>query len=326
MREAPIRSGKLSRVSAPLAASPPPHPANVWQLMLNELFKLWKQPLVWQLIALDLFVVLSAWVVLAFTILQSPGSFAGGHLFTGPSGLADAIGQPMLLGRRAGEFIVVVLAGVAFGGEFNTGSIRLILSRGVSRVGYLTAKYVALVVTCTFLALAGILLSSLLVNLLPLLHPAAPTLLNLDGDAIAGVAGLFLGTLQNYLCCLVLGSALGLIFRSAIVGAAAGLGWMVVEEIGARFLPALGATLHPSLGRQLAQLLFTPNLNASFAEALPPRLAATLGPVDGTLACRPTGAVCHPSSLGQALLVSLVWGLALFALSTILFLQRDVLE
>ena len=138
------------------------------------------------------------------------------------------------------------------------------------------------------------------------------------------VAGLYLGTLENYLFCLVLGSALGLICRSASVGAVAGLGWMIVEDIGARFLPALG--VNSSLGRQLAQLLFTPNLNAFFAESLPPRLAATLGPVDGMVACRPSGAACLPSSPGQALLVSLVWGLALIALSTLLFLRRDVLE
>src|SRR5262249_37090059 len=127
MRQAPIRSGKLTRVSAPPAASSPAHRANILQLILNELYKLWRHPLVLALAALDLVFVLFAWLVLAYHLRQSPANLSIGHLLEGPSGLADAIGQRMLLGRGAGECIAVVLGGMAFGSEFSTGSIRLIL-------------------------------------------------------------------------------------------------------------------------------------------------------------------------------------------------------
>ncbi|GAC1389588.1 MAG: hypothetical protein NVS4B11_07400 [Ktedonobacteraceae bacterium] len=300
--------------------------ANIWQLTQNELFKLWKRRLIWGLLALDLFFVFAAWLVLVYYAFKSPDGFLPGHLLGGPDALSHAIGQPMTLGRRGGEFIAVALGGLAFGGEFSSGSIRLILSRGVNRASYLVAKYLALALACLALVLVGLLLSALLSNFLLLIHNPAPTLLNLNGRTLGVLLGMCVGTYENYLFCLLLGATLSIITRSAAFGIAGGFGYLIGEDIAAQILPVVGKSVHTPLGNQLVNLLFTPNLNAFYANTLPGFLAKTLDQLDGVIACSPTAKACVPVSATQALLVTLVWAVVLGGVSTYLFIKRDVLQ
>ena len=300
--------------------------AHLGQLTANELYKLWKRPLVWGLLALDLFFVFAAWLVLVYYAMKSPDGFQPGHLLGGIDGLSHAIGQPMTLGRRGGEFIAAALGGLAFGGEFANGSIRLVLSRGVNRWSYLLAKYLSLAIACLALVLAGLLLSAFLCNFLLLIHRPAPTLLNLDGRTLNVLLGMCLGTYENFLLCLFLGASLSIITRSAAFGIAAGFGYLIGEDIAAQILPVVGKSVHTLLGNQLVNLLFTPNLNAFYADSLPPFLAKTLDQLDGVIACTPTAQACVPVSMTQSLLVSLVWVIVLGGVSAYLFITRDVLQ
>lgn len=303
-----------------------PHSANIVQLTRNELFKMWKRPLIWGLLALDLFFVLAAWIVLVYYASKSPDGFQNGHLLGGIDALSHAIGQPMTLGRRGGEFIAVALGGLAFGGEFSSGAIRLVLSRGVNRTAYLIAKYVALAIACIALVIAGLLFSAILCNFLLIINPAAPTLLKLDGRTLGFLLGMSVGTIENYLLCLLLGSALSIITRSAAFGIAAGFGYLIGEDIAAQILPVVGKSVHTPLGNQIVNLLFTPNLNAFYANSLPNFLARTLDQLDGVIACNPVGKVCVPVSTGWSFGVVLVWAIVLGGVSTYLFIKRDVLQ
>lgn len=302
------------------------HSANVWQLTRNELFKMWHRPLIWGLLALDLFFVLAAWLVLIYYAFKSPDGFGPGHLLGGPNALSHAIGQPMLLGRRGGEFIAVALGGLAFGGEFSSGAIRLVLSRGVNRAAYLVAKYLALAVACLALVFVGLLLSALLCNLLIFIHNPAPTLLNLDGPTLKVILGMTIGAYENYLFCLLFGAALSIITRSAAFGIAAGFGYLIGEDIAAQILPVVGKSVHTLLGNQLVNLLFTPNLNAFYANSLPWFLANKLDQLDGVIACNPGVSGCVTVTITYALLVALVWAAVLGGVSTYMFIKRDILQ
>jgi len=301
-------------------------PANLWQLTRNELYKLYKRRLVWGLLILDLAFVFAAWCVLVFYAMKTHDGFQPGHLLGGANALSQSIGQPMTLGRRGGEFIAVALGGLAFGGEFSSGAIRLILSRGVNRSWYLLAKYIALAIACLALVIAGLLMSMILTNFLLLIHQPAPTLLNLDGHTIVALFGICLGTLENFLLCLLLGAALSIIARSAAFGIAAGFGYLIGEDIAAQILPVIGKSIHLSLGNQINNLLFTTNINAFYANTLPVALARGLDQLDGVIACSPVNKECVPVSLGQALMVTLIWALILGGVSTYLFIKRDVLQ
>lgn len=300
--------------------------ANLWQLTLNELYKLWKRPLVWGLLALDLFFVFAAWLVLIFYAMKTHDGFQAGHLLGGPDALSHSIGQPMTLGRRGGEFIAVALGGLAFGGEFSSGAIRLVFSRGVNRASYLVAKYLALAIACLLLVVAGLLMSSILTNFLILIHNPAPTLLNLDGHTLVALIGICAGAFENFLFCLLLGAALSIIARSAAFGIAAGFGYLIGEDIAAQILPVIGKSVHLQLGYQINELLFTTNLNAFYADTLPTALANGLDRLDGVIACNPAAGSCATVNTGQALIVVLVWALVLAGVSTYMFIKRDVLQ
>jgi ABC-type transport system involved in multi-copper enzyme maturation permease subunit len=300
--------------------------SSLWELTRNEIFKLWKRRLAWGLLAFDLFAVFAAWLVLIYYTLKTTDGFTPGHLLGGVNGLSDAIGQPMTLGRRVGEFIAVALGGLAFGGEFSSGAIRLVLSRGVNRVSYLLAKYISLAVACLALVIAGLVMSMLLTIPLRLLNAAAPTLLQLNGSTMITLLSMCLGTFENFLFCLLLGSALSIITRSAAFGIAAGFGYLIGEDIAAQILPVLGSSVHTPLGQQLVNILFTPNLNAFYASTLPPILARGLDQLDGVIACTHTATSCVAVGPTQAIVVNLVWALVLAGVSALLFIKRDILQ
>lgn len=299
--------------------------ANLLELTRNELFKLWKRRLVWGLLIADLVFVFAAWCVLVFYALKTGDGFNPGHLLGGPNALSDAIGQPLTLGRRAGEFLTAALGGLAFGGEFSSGAIRLILSRGVNRASYLIAKYIALAIACAALVLAGLLMSMLLVNLLIIIHQPTPTLLGLNGPTLVTLLSICLGTFENFLFCLMLGATVSIITRSAAFGIAASFGYLIGEDIAAQILPVLGKSVHTPLGNQLVNLLFTTNLNAFYSNTLPVFLSKGLDQLDGVIACNPLAKGCATVSMTQSFLVTLIWALVLGGVSTFLFIRRDVL-
>jgi ABC-type transport system involved in multi-copper enzyme maturation permease subunit len=317
---------EINAFSPPPLANPSARAANILELTRNELFKLWKRRLVWGILLTDLVFVFAAWCVLVYYALKTGDGFTPGHLLGGPNALSDALGQPMTLGRRAGEFLVAALGGLAFGGEFSSGAIRLVLSRGVSRVSYLVAKYIALAIACFALVVASLLMSMVLVNFLIILHQPAPTLLNLNGPTIVTTLSGCLGMLENFLFCLLLGATLSIITRSAAFGIAVSFGYLIGEDIAAQILPVLGKSLHTSLGNQLVMLLFTPNLNAFYANTLPAFLARGLDQLDGVIACNPVAKGCATVGVSQSLLVPLIWGVVLCGVSTYLFIKRDVLQ
>jgi ABC-type transport system involved in multi-copper enzyme maturation permease subunit len=300
--------------------------ASIWQLLLNELYKLWRHRLVWVLLALDLVAVLFSWLALVYAVIKTPGSFTADHLLGGPNGLANAISWPTTLSRRALEVIAVALGAVTFGGEFSSGSIRLIFSRGMGRTTYLVAKFLALAVAGAAVVLVGMVTSLLLVNVLVLVNPAAPTLLEVNGSTVGILSMLYLGMLETCVFCLLLGAALGIMSRSAAIGVVAGCGWLIGEDLLARWLQMNSTSLHTDAGLQIAAFLFTPNLNAFYQDTLPPQLAAMVSPLSGVLACNPTAGACSTSSAGQAVLISLVWALILSLVSIYLVTRRDVLQ
>ena len=297
------------------------------RLTANELVKISRRRIVWGLLLLNLLFVLAAWLVQVYYGIRSPDGFQPGHLLGGSHGLIDAIGQPMTLGRRSGEFIAAALGGLFVGGEFSSGAIRLTLSRGVNRLAYLLAKLAALAAACAALVLAGIVLSALLTLFLPLINPMAPTWSELSSRTLGQLSGLSLGTLANYLLCLLLGATLALLARSAAFGIAASFAWLIGSDIAAQILPVVGTSVHSPIGHDLVRLMFTPNLNALYASSLPPYLRATLDKLDGVIACNPVGThACTDVGLAHALPVALAWMLFLGLVATFLFIRRDVTE
>jgi ABC-type transport system involved in multi-copper enzyme maturation permease subunit len=149
-------------------------------------------PLNWGLIALNLFFVLAAYLTLIYTITNHPTATVPGHLFAGAKGVRNVIVQHLTLGRSVGEFSVVAAAGASGGGEFSSGALRVLLSRGASRGQVLAAKYLALCVFALTLLLLATLEAVGLAALLPFLDHGAPSLGLIDIQGVAVVARAFI--------------------------------------------------------------------------------------------------------------------------------------
>jgi ABC-type transport system involved in multi-copper enzyme maturation permease subunit len=285
-------------------------------LLASELFKLRRRPLTWGLIALTLFFVLAAYLTLIYTITNHPTAVLPGHLFAGPAGVRNVIVQQLTLGRRVGEFSVVAAAGAAVGVEFSSGSLRILLSRGVPRWQVLGAKYLALSVFALVLLALATVEAVVLAGLLPLLVHAAPGIGLLNVRGMAAVARSDGGVLENWLGVIALGTALAVIGRSAAVGIGGGLAYLVAEDLGGHVLPAITLETHNTLWSQLVSYLFTPNLNAAFYHAIPLDLARELDFLDGAM---PSPMV----SLPHALVVGAAFILGLLVVAAVLFSRQD---
>jgi ABC-type transport system involved in multi-copper enzyme maturation permease subunit len=298
---------------------PPRRPAPLPALTGVELYKLWKRPLTWFLCGFLLLLSFLAFVVLIYTGTAHPEAFEPGHLLHGSPGILDTITQQLTMGRRVGEFVMIAAGGAAFGGEYASGAIRIALSRGPSRLSYMVAKYLALVIIALLFIALDLVLSFLMTALLPIFNPQAPSLLATTPAVIGGTLKAAGGMLENMLVCLVLGSALAIVGRSTAVGVAGGLVYLVGEDIGARILPILTTITHLPLWKGLVSYLLTPNLDAFFAHSLPLAMAERLDTLDGVL---PTPL----PSAGHDFAVALGFVVVLLAISSWFYLKRDILQ
>lgn len=285
-------------------------------VLASELFKLRRRPLNWGLTGLTMFFVLAAYLTLIYTITNHPTAVLPGHLFAGAHGVRNVIVQQLTLGRRVGEFSVVAAAGAAVGVEFSSGSLRVLLSRGVPRWQVLGAKYIALAAFALLLLALATVEAVLLASLLPFLVHAAPGIGRLDLQGLEAVARSDGGVFENWLGVIALGTALAVVGRSAAVGIGGGLAYLIAEDLGGHVLPAITLETHNQLWSHLVSFLFTPNLNAAFYHAIPLDLARQLDFLDGAM---PLPMVTLPHSL----VVSAAFIAVLLMAAAVLFSRQD---
>lgn len=326
---------KAQELTVPLALLKLSHErkAGFWQLIHHEIYNLWKQRVFWMLLAFELLLVLASWCALVFAASQNITAFQSITALQGPHlrGSLNAFsfiatfGQPMTLGRRFGEFVALSLGAFTFARDYSSGTVRLIPQLRISRFRYLLAKLLTSVFACMVLLVTSILLIMFLTSFLAVFHEPTPTLFNMDGQTFMMLLNMCLGIYENFFLCLLLGAALSIIARSVAFGITVGSGYMIAEDAVAQILHVVSRSAHWARGYQIVNVLFTPNLNAVYANTLPSSLAKTLDHVDGVIACDAAvkAHTCIPVTNEHALLVSLVWMLVLGVVSTFLFLIRD---
>ena len=139
-----------------------------------------------------------------------------------------------------GVMLLIILAGTIVGGEYNSGSIRIMLTRGPTRTQFLLAKIGTMLIcsalTLAILALVGIITGALLTLLasvsVDLRFLTGTWLLHSALFLMVAVLGLFIySTLA--ICLSVLGKA-------TVGGVAGGLIWWFMERVLSSVLPILG--------------------------------------------------------------------------------------
>jgi ABC-2 type transport system permease protein len=287
-------------------------------LVRGELFKVSKQRATWFAALVLLAVNFLPYLVLLSVNGQGRESLV--NRFGGPQGfLYNMLGTGLSVFRIfVGPFLIIVTARL-IGMEYSSGTIRILLSRGVGRLQLLGAKLVAIFAIAAATLVAGLLFHFVMMEILFAARAGSdniPSYANAQfwtdaRTAVLTVAISMIATILMATCVTVIG-------RSLAVGLSVGLSFFAADNIGLIFfllasritnsdfwLNITGLLLGPNINQMPAALITTPAAQRSF-EALQGPLVT----VDGT----------------HTLVVVLVWCVAFVAVAGYLTWSRDVTE
>ncbi|HVB76495.1 MAG TPA: ABC transporter permease [Candidatus Nitrosotalea sp.] len=215
----------------------------------------------------------------------------------------------------AGIFLLIVGARMV-SMEYASGTIRIVLARGVGRLQLLSAKLVALALIALVLLAAFTLLATAF--LLALVHTwtgSLSTLTALPALARGEVWGVLEAASVSMAVCILLALAAGVVGRAPGFALGFALGLFPADNFGTIILALLGRATGQTVWLQISQWLLGPNLNY-LLHVLEPGIririafAAPLVAVDAH----------HVAA------VITVWALALLGTAVYLTWRRDVLE
>ncbi len=164
-----------------------------------------------------------------------------------------------------GVMLLIILAGTIVGGEYNVGSIRMMLTRGPTRTQFLLAKIGAMLIcslfTLIFLALVGIIMG-MLFNLTTGIHVDFKFL---TGAWLLHCILLLFAAIFSLFIYSVLAICLSTLGKATAGGVAGALLWWFIERILSGILPIFGELIKGPFGdflRAVPDYLMSNNLGA----------------------------------------------------------------
>ena len=310
---------------APSATTRQPMP-RFMGVVRGELFKITRFRAVWIMgIALALILTLP-WVAL----LLIPSQKA--HLLNGPlTTITNNTQGNMALVRVFLGVLIAIVAVLAIGTDYQQGTIRIVLARGVARLQLLAAKAVALSALTT-IALAVVFLWEWLLGTtaFSILGNGLGVFSVLGGDFWHQTAQYALTVVISTFATLIMAIAATVVGRSLAFGMAVALGFFPADNFGSIILNIIANITNNTFWLQVTRYLLGPNLNIMPAQLLPQftrvvqteRGALTETVTAVTLGFGPQIA----DDFTHTVLVTLVWSLAFVAIATFVMWRRDVLE
>ncbi|GCE13619.1 ABC transporter permease [Tengunoibacter tsumagoiensis] len=212
-------------------------------------------------------------------------------------------------------FFLIMLTANVFGREYQAGTIRILLGRGIGRLQLFFAKLLAVVILA-LLVFVGMLILNVLLQFIQMLVLAGNTdgLSKLDGTFWNNI-WMYLGTvLISMAITVLLTVATSAIGRSLSFGLSAALAFFPADNIGIVFMRLGFRLTHNDFWNNATAYFLGPNLNAMAASIAPQYFSnPASGPlvtVDGT----------------HTLLVALGYAVVFAVVSIILTWKRDVKE
>ncbi len=146
--------------------------------------------------------------------------------------------------RYVGVIVLIILAGTIVGGEYSAGSIRLLLTRGPTRLQFLLAKIGAMLVCVVVTTLVLLVIGALTAEVFSLLIGVAGSAPALSGSQISHMVLYTLLTMFDLLLYSLLAIALAILGKSPAAGVAGALIWWFLEGVVGSVLTLVG-TLNP---------------------------------------------------------------------------------
>jgi ABC-2 type transport system permease protein len=280
-------------------------------LVGGELFKLRKQWSTW--IMLIVLVGLNCLpFLIALTLKRVTDSLAADPAHF----LGNWIGNNLAIFRVISGLILIIMTARLISQEYNLGTIRILLARGVGRVQLLLAKLTALAIWAIIILLIGLALHTLLIIALVQIETGNINALNKLDSTLWHDVGIHIATIAlNMGITILMAAAISALGRSLAFGLSLSLVWFPADNILVGILVLVSRLTNNDAWTNITAYFIGPNLNIMIASitgrewsfGTPP---ATQTPVDGT------------HTVVVALVYSVIFAVAAFVLTA----KRDVKE
>ncbi|MBV9615641.1 MAG: ABC transporter permease [Ktedonobacteraceae bacterium] len=147
--------------------------------------------------------------------------------------------------------LIIILAGVIVGGEYSLGTVRLIFTRGPTRIQFLLAKLLAALI-CTVIGLLAIALIGISLGyLLSLVSGTTPDFHFFTGAWLAHALLYLLVGMLGWFAYAMVALFFGTLGRSTTAGVVSGLIWLFMEPILSQLLHLLSGIVGGAIGNFL---------------------------------------------------------------------------
>lgn len=295
-------------------------------LLQAELFKVGHLRITWVLMGVYTVIVIGLQLVLA----SGPNNAA--QLRSDPLGsFYNIMEGDFSIVRILSGIVLLVLAAHVIGLEYQLGTIRILLGRGIGRLQLLGAKVASLALVALVVMTFGLLIELVFGWAIVAANAGSGTPWRMLGAEFwADVRFYALCVLINAGVTLLLGVAVSAVGRSLSFGLAVGLSWFAVDNLANIPLTLLFQVTHSDFWRNLSGFLLGPLLN---------RLPDYIAPPYHTIAHGPRGPVVVSHAVsgfgiqplvsvtgGDALAVILAYALVFTAAAVVVTWRRDVHE
>lgn len=211
----------------------------------------------------------------------------------------------------------LVLAAYVIGLEYQMGTVRVLVARGVGKLTLLAAKVTSLLIVALLVIIGCILLTAALICMLLLVKVGNLDALKTLTSQFWSDTGLYILTvLISTVVTILLGTMFSVLGRSLTIGLSASLAWFPVDNVGAQFFRLGYLITKNDFWKNVTAYFLGPNLNAMASQVLPAKLQVY--PVVITPLVKVDGA--------HTLWVALVYGLIFLIVAIVLTASRDIKE
>ncbi|MDQ2887475.1 MAG: ABC transporter permease [Chloroflexota bacterium] len=300
-------STTVSNLAAGQVASARPR---FFGIVLGEIFKVTRMWSVWIPFVLLLGVMCLPYLITVTVKAQGTSlQKAPLHFFY------SSLGQNLFVLRVFIGFFLIILTACVFGREYQLGTIRVLLARGIGRLQLLYAKLLAVVLVALFALLVCLVLTALLQGMQMLILAG-----NFDGLKALNAdfwhnTGLYVLTLLISMgATILLTTAMTALGRSFVFGLSAALVFFPADNFGTIFMALAYRLTNNKFWLDITAYLLGPNLNQMPAALVPAHF--------GNYGVSPYVTV----DATHTLVVALVYAAIFAAVAIVLTWRRDVKE
>ena len=279
-------------------------------MVRGEIFKVSRQWTTWIML-----VLLTGIIILPYLVMVTAPNAKDALVHLPLAFLTSRIEDNLAVLRVFSGFFLLILTARIIGLEYQLGTIRILLARGVGRLQLFSAKLLTVVIFALFVLIGGLLLNALLTSAMVAILTGNLNALNTLTSAFWSDIWVYILTIMISMgASILLAAAMSAIGRSQVFGLSASLAWFPADNFGTIIMLLVFRLTHNDFWQNITGYFLGPVLN-NMPTSLLPKGAATVGitplvTVDAT----------------HALLVTLAYSVIFAAVAIFLTWKRDVQE